>query len=431
MYKSCNQPSDPHTPEFTERRMLRSGSACRRWPTVIADAGLLAICLILFACSPSNFGTTKTVAPNPALTQTFAEALQQAARALYTPTPSPTPVPPTATPTLPPTATPIRTPPALPETFTSKLLPSGVIPQTYVQDTCKYLKNRWDPNNSTPGTVVMTIMYHSVTEDYKPLLPDGSQVHNIDLVRAFEHAHEVGFQTINTTQLADFLDHNAKIPPRSLLVIVDDRKRKQYYEDHFFPFLEKYGWTITNAWISAADTPDYLYQENEEVVATGLVDPQAHGVVHNIPVNDYSSDDFILNELVGSMDAIQQHFGKRPIAYIWPGGGFSQRAVELAKEVGYRIGFTTNPRGPVMYNWVPQAATIDPAHTLWLPEIPAGDPLMTLPRYWSSDAAYRIDDVINIGKQAAAEAAQDKATELEYYDIVCQTRTGPIPTLAP
>jgi peptidoglycan/xylan/chitin deacetylase (PgdA/CDA1 family) len=354
-----------------------------------------------------------------------------AARALDTPTPTQTPVPPTATPTPSPTATPIRTPPALPETFTSKLLPSGVAPQAYVQNTCEYLKNRWDPNNSAPGTVVMTIMYHSVTEDYKPLLPDGSQVHDIDLVRAFEHAHEVGFQTITTTQLADFLDHNAKIPPRSLLIIVDDRKRKQYYEDHFFPFLEKYGWTITNAWISAADTPDYLYQENEAVVATGLVDPQAHGVVHNVPVNDYSHDDFILNELEGSIEAIQQHFGKRPIAYIWPGGGFSKRAVELAKEVGYRIGFTTNPRGPVMYNWIPQAAKLDPAHTLWLPEIPAGDPLMTLPRYWSSDAAYRIDDVINIGKQAAAKAAQDKATELEYYDIVCKARTGPIPTLAP
>lgn len=386
--------------------------------------------LALAACSPSNTANL-TPTPNLALTKTFTQALQAAARALYTPTHTPSPIPPTATSTLTPSVTPIRTPPALPTLFSSKILPSGVVPQTYIQDSCEYLKERWDPNNSAPGTVVMTIMYHSVTEDFATLLPDGSQVHHADLVRAFEHAHEVGFQTITTTQMANFLDHNARIPARSLLVIVDDRKRQAYYETHFFPLLKEFGWTITNAWISAKDTPDYLWKENEAVVATGLVDPQAHGVIHNIPVNDFSTDDFIRGELYGSIDAIRQHFGKRPIAYIWPGGGFSKHGIEIAREAGYRLGFTTNPRGPVMFNWVPQAAKIDPAHTLWLPETPAGDPRMTLPRYWSSDAAYRIDDVINISKQAAADAAQNKATELEYYDIVCKARTGPIPTPAP
>ena len=39
-----------------------------------------------------------------------------------------------------------------------------------------------------------------------------------------------------------------------------------------FPFLKEYGWTITNAWISAKDTPDYLWKENEEVVKAGWVD---------------------------------------------------------------------------------------------------------------------------------------------------------------
>ena len=74
------------------------------------------------------------------------------------------------------------------------------------------------------------------------------------------------------------------------------------------------------------------------------------------------------------------------------------------------MGFTTNPRGPVMYNWIPQAETENPNHPVWLPEIPAGNPLMTLPRYWSIDAAYRIDDVIAIGDEAAAEAEKNAKT---------------------
>lgn len=394
----------------------------------IFAAAWLVFGLVTGCASPAK-NISPTVDPGLAQTAVFQKALEQATRLVPTRTSTATltPLPPTPTATV----TPIRTPPALPGLFTTTVLDKNLTPQTYIKDTCEYLKDRWDPNNSAPGTVVMTIMYHSVTEDYRPLLADGSQVHHSDLVRTFEHAHEVGFQTINTTQLADFLEHNARIPPRSLLIIVDDRKRKEYYETHFFSFLKEFNWTLTNAWISAKDTPDYLWKENEEVVATGLVDPQAHGVIHNIPANEGSTDDFLRGELYGSIDAILQHFGKKPIAYIWPGGGFTKRSIEIAREAGYRVGFTTNPRGPVMFNWIPQAEKLDPAHTFWLPEIPAGDPLMTLPRYWSMDAAYRIDDVINIGKQATAQAEQTKATELEYYDIVCKARTGPIPTAAP
>lgn len=80
-----------------------------------------------------------------------------------------------------------------------------------------------------------------------------------------------------------------------------------------------------------------------------------------------------------------------------------------------------------MYNWVPQAAQIDPGRPSYLPEIEMRDPLMTLPRYWSTDALYRIDEVINIGDQARADAANNQATELEYYDIVCKEQYGPIP----
>lgn len=406
---------DPFT--FSLIRKLRNSNRLLR-------SLFLLLPLMVSGCSAANQA-------NIPLTQTalFQEALLKATLSVPTRTLTPTltPVPPTETPT----PTPIRTPPALPDVFTSTILDKDVLPQTYVQDTCEYLKDRWNPNNSAPGTVVMVIMYHSVTEDTTPLLPDGSQVHHSDLVRTFEHAHEVGFETINTAQLVDFLDHNAKIPARSLLVIVDDRKRKEYYETHFIPFLEKFHWTITNGWISAKDTPDYLWKENEDVVNAGWVDPQAHGVVHNIPIGEYSDDEYILGELQGSIDGIQSHFGKAPVGFIWPGGGFTKHAVELARQVGYKVGFTTNPRGPVMFNWIPQAAKEDPNHPFWLAEIPAGDPRMTLPRYWSSDAAYRIDDVSNIGQEAAAAAEKSKADELEYYDIMCKGRTGEIPTLAP
>lgn len=389
----------------------------------------ILILVWLAACVPAQAAPAVTATPDKAVTETFAAALSLATRSLPTATATATPVPPTRTPTASPT--PQRTPSPLPPVFASDLLNRDVSPVAYIEDTCQYLKARWDPNNSIPGTVVMIIMYHSITEDTNPLFPDGSQVHHSDLIMTLEHAHEVGFDTITADQLADFLETNARIPRRSLLLIVDDRKRQEFYEEHFLPHLEQYGWQITNAWISAKDTPEYLWQENEAIVKAGWVDVQAHGVVHNVPIGEYSSDDFIKGELYGSIEAIEGRYGKRPVGFIWPGGGFTERAVALAREAGYRVGFTTNPRGPVMFNWIPQAEKANPDHPYWLPEIPAGNPLMTLPRYWSMDAAYRIDDVIAIGDAAAEEAERNQATELLYYDVMCKPRLGPIPTVQP
>ena len=190
-------------------------------------AALILAATLLGACAPQP----QTVAvSSPALTQTFDAALTLAVQSIPTETGTPTRTAtpePTHTPS--PTPTVPRTPSPLPPVFTSSLLDKEVKPQAYVEDTCQYLKARWDPNNSEPGTVVMVLMYHSITEDFNPITID-SQVHHSDLVMTLEHAHEVGFETITAGQLADFLDSNTRIPRRSLLLIVDDRKRKEFYE---------------------------------------------------------------------------------------------------------------------------------------------------------------------------------------------------------
>lgn len=346
--------------------------------------------------------------------------------------PTATLIPPTETPTvtpspIPPTATPIRTPPALPETFQSSILNPLDIPHPYVSDTCEYLKNRWDPNKSAPGTVVMVIMFHGIADNGTGNIADNGITHNT-LKRIMEHAYETGFQTIDTAQLADFLYNNGKIPERSILFLVDDRHYAAYYEEHFMPFMENHGWkTVTNAWISDESLGLPIYTDLETLAKEGFLDVQAHGFVHNINITEASSDAYIHQELYNPIEVITRHFGKAPIAFIWPGGSFTAKAVGVAREAGYQLGFTINPRGPVMYNWVPQADAKDPARPAYLAEGAVNDPLMTLPRYWSTDALYRIDEVMTIGSQAAAVAAQTKDTELTYYDIVCKDKYGPIP----
>jgi hypothetical protein len=274
----------------------------------------------------------------------------------------------------------------------------------------------------------MPVMFHSITTK-KVSFHDQMTVEAFDdLMQALV---EAGFEAINMEQLVGFLERNAKIPPRSVLLIVDDRKREEYFVRHFKPYYEKYGWPVVNAWISAVDTPAPLWNENARLALAGWVDHQAHGVVHNIPATDEVDREFLECEMYGSIEAIQRYYGHTPIAYIWPGGGFTSLAVQIGREAGFKVGFTVNPRGPLLYNWIPLADEYNPKRPTFMAEGPMQDPLMVLPRYWSTDAIWHIDRVRQVGDEAAAEAHRNRSLELEYYDIVCKDVTGELLTEYP
>jgi hypothetical protein len=390
--------------------------------TVRILSSLVLASVIATACgTPAATATPADPNMNAALTQAvqtaYAGLTATAAPPTETPAPSPTP-----------TSSAPRTPPTLPGMFETNALNPNDQPQSYLTDTCQYLKLKWDPNNAAPGTVVMVIMFHSIT---KGEVTEPNQISIPDLRKLMNDLHDMGFEAIDMQQLSDFMYNNAKIPQRSVLLVVDDRHYREYFDVAFRQYYEDWGWKVVNSWISAKDTPQQLWDENAQLEAEGWVDHQAHGVVHNIPMGPNSSDQYILGELQGSIDAIKQHFNKTPIAIIWPGGGFSKRPVELARQVGYKLGFTINPRGPLMFNWIPQSEQSDPMRPSYIPEGSAGDPLLTLPRYWDTDARSHLDTVRVVGKDAAAYAAQNKATELEYYDIMCAPTYGPIPTVTP
>lgn len=333
---------------------------------------------------------------------------------------------PAATPTV--TATPEapRTPPALPPIFTGSLLDRGIDPHTYVQDSCQYLRDKWAAAHSRPGTIVMVVMFHSI-EKGEQAVGDPKNISGSDFKRLMNGLHDMGFQAINTKQLADFLDSNAAIPQRSVVLIQDDRHAAANFVDWFRPYWEQWQWPVINAWINAQGGSDPVLAENVALEQEGWVDHQAHGVVHNTPMSDSSTDEYLTGELQGAITNMQQYYNKTPIAIIWPGGGFGIRPVQFARKFGYRLGFTVNPRGPIMYNWIPLADQDDPAKPMALPEGPVDDPRMVLPRYWPNQVLANLDGVRVTGEQAAAYAEQNKAAELEYYDIVCSPSLGPIP----
>jgi hypothetical protein len=325
-----------------------------------------------------------------------------------TSTPTSTPfIPPTATltPTL--TATPTATPPP---PFGSEILHDGVEAVSYLQNECVYLVNRWSPDKAAPGTVVLPVMFHGISPVGPRTRSDNITISTAYFLSSMDKAHRLGFETITIPQLVDFLQHNTYIPPRSMLLIIDDR-RLGTVREHFLPILKRYDWSLTMAYITGVMN-ETEWNQVRDVLATGYVQMEAHGSLHNgdTYITEFTSDEIIHQELFDPIIAFKQHLGFRPTAFIWPGGDFNLKSVQMAGEADYSVGFSAYARGPLLFNWIPQGEL----------ERSIGDPLLPLPRDWSTTLSRNLDFVVEVGKQAADQAERQRQAELDWYQVNCR-----------
>jgi len=82
----------------------------------------------------------------------------------------------------------------------------------------------------------------------------------------------------------------------------------------------------------------------------------------------------------------------------------------MARQAGYRLGFTASARGPLLFNWIPLGEA----------ERAASDPLMVLPRYWSTTASANLDTALQFSQAAKTFASQNKTAELNWYNTYCK-----------
>jgi hypothetical protein len=268
----------------------------------------------------------------------------------------------------------------------------------------------------------MIIMLHSINRNKG----EGPEAMTALLFgRLIEDLREQRFQAINMTQLAGFLEGNARIPNRSVVLIQDGRRYPENFESHFSEYWEKWGWPVVNAWDYQGTTAETTWKDYVALAEAGMVDFQVYGptfgsLAHPLP------EEYLVESLRKPMEILQERLGEAPIGVVWP-SGFSVESVQIARELGYHLGFTFNPRGPVMYNWIPLSDTTDNLRPSYKPEASIGDPLMTLPRFWPHQVHRALDEVRIAGEEAAAYAERNQEIELEFYDIACSAKYGPIP----
>jgi hypothetical protein len=266
---------------------------------------------------------------------------------------------------------------------------------------------RWSAEGSEPGTVVVPIMFHSIVQNGTRVtdLKDISADQFLDFVT---YAQYMGFETITTQELLGFLTENASIPPRSMMIIVDDR-RPGLIREWLMPVLEENDWTVTSAYIADPGSLTWAWDLMDQLFSLGRMDVQSHGFTGQLYIVPETPEDQIQNEIWNSTAVLEEHFGTRPIAFIWPGGNFTPLSVQIARQGGYELGFTAYSRGPLLFNWIP----------LGEEERAVNDPLMVLPRAWSSAVNVNLDDAVKIGEQAAAFAEQNFQTEADWYRTYC------------
>ncbi|MCW5873030.1 MAG: polysaccharide deacetylase family protein [Anaerolineales bacterium] len=368
---------------------------------------LLALACLLSACTLLG-----THANSPQATASITPSPFAPRAATLTPSASPT-LAASSTPTITPTPAP------LPASFPGSLR-AGVQPVAYIADQCTYLAQRWDPANSQPGTVVAPLMYHSILRGNA--VPSLSQdINEATFYAIVDTARRLGFETITSQQLADFLLHNAPIPPRSMLLILDDR-RPGTAQEYFLPLYEQYGWGTTLGWIigdtdsrTGEHSGESLWTWIERLNDTGVFDVQSHGLNH-IPVVGGLSTDFLRSELGDNIPLLEQHFGQRPIAHIWAGGNFTADGVAVAEELGYTLAFTVYSRGPIMFNWIPQGEQ----------ERAIGNPLLLLPRYWNSAAELNLQQAADANDAARQFARENYAAEAAWFSQNCGGELAPL-----
>jgi peptidoglycan/xylan/chitin deacetylase (PgdA/CDA1 family) len=368
----------------------------------------LLILALLTACSgtqsnPSSLNTQTADAELGATAQaeTLAPSLTPTITATFTTTPTATEIPPT--PTITPTPWALATPSA------SGLL-AGISPAAYVEDPCAYLADKWGEGKAEPGTIVVPIMFHSILRPGKQ--PTKAEDITTEYFEFFmDYAKQMGFETVTTAELVDFLEHNTAIPKYSMILILDDKRPDTPLL--FMPYLEANDWTLTLAVNMGETSVTSYWDKTASYVEGGRVEVQAHGYNH-MYIQSYTSLDVIEEEIYQPIEEIQTRFGNTPQAFIWPGGNFTAEGVQVAREAGYQIGFTVYSRGPLMYNRIP----------LGEPEQAMEDPLMVLPRAWSSAADVALNQALRISEAVEAQAAELRQQEELYYDLFCTDNAG-------
>lgn len=187
------------------------------------------------------------------------------------------------------------------------------------------------------------LMYHYVSD-----LPEDADDVRTDLTLAPDvfRAHMdalfyQGFTPISLYDLDDALQTGEPLPAKPVVLTFDDG-----YLDHYtnvFPVLQQYGFTATFFIItSMADesNPAHLSWAQITEMSSAGMDMEPHTKTHpDLRARDY---DFLVYQMLGSIESLQAYTGKTPHMFSYPIGHYDEATLAVARTLPIWRAVTTD-----------------------------------------------------------------------------------------
>ena len=176
---------------------------------------------------------------------------------------------------------------------------------------------------------VPILMYHYVSPlpEQSDAIREGLTVSPETFRAHIEFLKLEGYETVSLYEVHDALENGTPLPNKPIVLTFDDS-----YTDHYqyaFPILKEYGYIGTFFVITGYtdnNNPNHLTWEQIEEMADAGMNMESHTKSHYTLVDrDY---DFLVWELIGSVESLESHTGKRPLIFSYPVGKYDEATLK-------------------------------------------------------------------------------------------------------
>jgi peptidoglycan/xylan/chitin deacetylase (PgdA/CDA1 family) len=185
-------------------------------------------------------------------------------------------------------------------------------------------------------------MYHYVSD-----LPEDADDIRRDLTVSPEHFRAQmdylkaqGYTTISLYQLYDALTTGAALPPKPIILTFDDGYIDAY--TNAFPILQQKGFTGTFFVITGKpdnDAPGYMSWAQIKEMSDAGMSIEAHTKSHADLRG--RSQDFLVYEILGSLQSIEAHTGHTPHMFAYPVGHYDAETLKVMRQLPVWMAVTT------------------------------------------------------------------------------------------
>lgn len=219
------------------------------------------------------------------------------------------------------------------------------------------------PTDAPEGVSLPIIMYHSVLKDEQRL---GKYVVSPETVEDdMRYLRGRGYGTVTVQDLLNYVDRGTPLPKKPVMLTFDDGYYNNY--SYAYPLAKKYGEKIIISPVGRytdlftggdADHPSYSYltwSEIAEMIDSGFVEIQNHsydlhaasgrlGASRKTGESAGTYAWLLENDLRRMQDAMEEHTGCVPTAFVYPYGAISRESLPVVRKIGFRASMTCQSR---------------------------------------------------------------------------------------